>query len=309
MQLVKKLLKVLGISILGYMLFISFIGTLHLNTVIKDLSDIVESDRQDNFDNNNQSIKNDLELTTQIQDLARNTNKFKNEIEKENFIDSLKLDSEIKQIKNQIKEVDKQKIINGSVFVRGIEGLGSGTVIKKTEEAMYILTCHHVVEDVIEFNEKGYELGASIGYSKTDTLNKVAGIMAYGAEIIKYDEEKDLALLKVFFIDDELVEIKIAEEEPQKGDIVYSVGNPLGLLRTISKGILSNKIEGLYISDNTITFGNSGGGLYNNKGELIGVPSQVQIYGYTESMPVPESSLGQSRDLQTIKDFLKGVEY
>jgi S1-C subfamily serine protease len=85
-------------------------------------------------------------------------------------------------------------------------------------------------------------------------------------------------------------------------------------MRTVSKGILANKIVGFYLTDSTTTFGNSGGGLYNKKGELIGIPSNV--LGYAGGLDkegkvtfVPESSLGLSRDLPTIKAFLEGVEY
>jgi serine protease Do len=131
------------------------------------------------------------------------------------------------------------------------------------------------------------------------------GVVVYGAEIIKIDEENDLALLKTFMVDDELEVAKIATTEPQKGDIVYSVGSPLGILRTVSQGILSNKVEGFYLSDNTTTFGNSGGGLYNTNGELIGVPAQVMGYG-SEELFAPESSLGMSINLPRIRLFLDG---
>jgi S1-C subfamily serine protease len=205
--------------------------------------------------------------------------------------------------------IDTQKLINGSVFVRGIRGLGTGTVIKKSENRMYILTCYHVVEDIIEVNQMGLDIGATIGYSKNeDESNEIIGMITYKANILKYDKEVDLALLEVKTVDDTLEEIPIADKEPQKGDIVYSVGNPKGLLRTISKGILSNKLEGFYFSDNTTTYGNSGGGLFNSNGELIGVPSNVMGYEVGKDMFVPESSLGLSRDLYTIKSFLRGLD-
>jgi len=210
--------------------------------------------------------------------------------------------------------IDLQKILNSSVIVQGIGGMGSGTLIKATKENMYILTCHHVVDMVIIFQEILGESQAKVGYLRTDQYGETIGSTFYKAEVIKYDEEVDLALLKVRIIDNNLKVVPISKKEPQKGDTVYSVGNPLGMMRTLSKGILANKEEGFYMCDNTTTYGNSGGGLFNDKGELIGVPSNVT--GYYAGLDkdeketfVPESGLGFSRNLKTIKEFLTGVEY
>jgi S1-C subfamily serine protease len=236
-----------------------------------------------------QSTINDLSLSSDLTELARSTLK----------------------IAESIKEVDYNKIIRGDVLVMGIFGSGAGTVIKKTENTMYVLTCYHVVDDIIKLNEGGLKVNAIVGYSlgETGDIDNLKSFVSFSAEVIKSDEENDLALLKVNYSDPNLSEIKIAEQEPQKGDTVYSVGSPLGLLRNVSKGILANKIEGFFVCENVTTFGNSGGGLYNKDGDLIGVPSNVM--GYKGGLDkdgkdtfIPESSLGLSRDLKTIKNFL-----
>lgn len=214
---------------------------------------------------------------------------------------------------DSFKKTDSQLLLKSSVFVRDYTSSGAGTVIKKTENKMYILTCYHVVNNVIFLNEIGLALKVTVGYSKTDKYNYIAGLMIYGAKVIKFDKNRDLALLEVNIVDKELEARPIAKNEPEKGDTIYSVGNPLGTLRTISKGILANKEKGFYLTDNTITFGNSGGGLFNNKGELIGVPSKVMAYVFENKdgteLISPESGLGLSIDLKTIKEFLKGVIY
>lgn len=216
----------------------------------------------------------------------------------------------INLMEQQIKEPDLEYLLSGVVAVFGLESQGSGVVIKKTNNKMYILTCNHVIDDIMEFNKKSFvNLGAIVGYIKFDKNYKEVGNILYGAEIIKTDKENDLALLRVDIIDEYLNDINIAEKEPEKGDVVYSVGNPFGLFRTVSKGILSNKIDRGYLSDNTETFGNSGGGLFNKKGELIGITYQVFTYGMSDIMPIAESSLGCSVRLDIIKEFLKGVEY
>ena len=63
------------------------------------------------------------------------------------------------------------------------------------------------------------------------------------------------------------------------GDPVFAVGNPLGLERTVTQGIVSNRsrdIEGQIFlqTDAAINPGNSGGPLFNQRGEVIGVTSR-----------------------------------
>jgi S1-C subfamily serine protease len=227
----------------------------------------------------NNLLDNDIELTKEIQEINRNIQ----------------------------KEPNIKQLLNSSVFVKSEFGLGAGTVIKKTETEMYVLTCYHVVAEIIEMNKKGYNTKPSVGYTKIDNLNRIAGMVVYGAKIIKYDEDNDLALLKINVIDDNLEVVSIAEIYPEQGETIYSVGNPLGFLRTISKGILSRITEKFYISDNTTTYGNSGGGLFNKDGELIGIPVQLGYIYNLEGSLSPETSLGKSVKLSIIKDFLEGA--
>jgi hypothetical protein len=95
------------------------------------------------------------------------------------------------------------------------------------------------------------------------------------AAILYFDESKDIALLKAF------VKAAIAEPEIAKdisvGDNVYALGTPKGLGWTISNGIVSGIRErgGLDVVQTTapISPGSSGGGLFNDAGELIGMTS------------------------------------
>ena len=244
-----------------------------------------------------------LALQGEIETLQQQSyNSFKNDLFLSNEI--------IELVRNSVKEVDYKHILKTDVLVMSIFGSGAGTVVKKTDNEMYVLTCYHVVEEIVNANNQGTKMNAVVGYTLDDTGDSedLKSFVSFSAFVVKYDVENDLALLKINYSDPNLEVAKLAEVEPQQGDVVYSVGSPLGLLRNVSKGILANKLVGFYISDNTTTFGNSGGGLYNKDGELIGVPSNV--LGYKVGLEfVPESSLGLSRDLPTIKAFLEGVEY
>ena len=113
-------------------------------------------------------------------------------------------------------------------------------------------------------------------------------------KIIALNPFVDLALLK---IDGEGDKFKYAylgrTEELEAGQEVFAIGNPLGLTRTVSQGIVSTKnrnFQGrLYIQTTTaINPGNSGGPLFNLKGEVIGVTSMGYIYlgGLNFAIPV-----------------------
>lgn len=211
----------------------------------------------------------------------------------------------IQQINIQISAPNIDELLQTSVLVGTFFGEGSGTVIKKEDNKTYILTCYHVID--IGTSESSLQNTPTVARFIIDEHGKLKGQLMYAAEIVKIDEMNDLALLMIFYNDDEMRVSPIAKQHPKKGDEIYSVGNPLGYVGTVSKAILSNIIEGFYITDGTITFGNSGGGLYNKEFELIGVPSRVPAYPIGQKDMVPESGLGNSIDLYTIREFLKGT--
>jgi S1-C subfamily serine protease len=311
--MIKKILKVFATSLVIGMLIANTYIIVKFASLTREMFNEIQQQIDDLYESDNNQINNDVTLTGQIQDATRNIDKALTE-ETKKVNEAV---NEVKIVTANLVEPDFNKLLKGNVFVRGFMGQGAGTIIKKTNDHMYILTCNHVVDDIVAINKAGFKMAATIGYSKQDKADSIQGMIVYGAEIIKYDEENDLALLRTSMVDNELVEIQLANAEPNKGDAVYSIGNPLGLLRTISKGILCNKLDGFYYSDNTTTYGNSGGSLFNREGKLIGVPSNVLGYAVAkrlqfkiindENKMIPETSLGLSINLTRIKEFLKGV--
>lgn len=295
--------RILGIGaiIICLVLIIHSIGGIFIMENIKNLNLVNQILSKEIL-----TLKNDL---TKITFLTNDYSQQIDEFAMRTHLNVKELERQTQIIQENIREVDYRKILNGSVVVTCLTSEGSGTVIKKVESGFYVLTCYHVVNGAAKLNEViGLNIGVSVGYPKYDKNNKIIGKVIYGAKIIKVDEPNDLALLKVEVIDTVLNEIKIANNYPKQGDNVYSVGNPLGLIRTVSKGILANYDNDYYVFDGTITFGNSGGGLYNKDGELIGVPTAVLMYG--ESIEAaPESGLGMAINLIMIKKFLKGIEW
>jgi serine protease Do len=143
-------------------------------------------------------------------------------------------------------------------------GAGSGVILSSDG---YILTCAHVVD------------GAD-----TITVTTSDGT-EYDAEIVGSDTADDIAVLKIDATD--LTAAVIGDsDEAQVGETVYADGNPGGTLSgTITEGIISALNREITVetdSGGTITLdviqtsaavspGNSGGGLFNDQGELIGI--------------------------------------
>ena len=139
---------------------------------------------------------------------------------------------------------------------------GSGVIIS---EDGYILTNHHVGGDPTIVDMVAYIYGDSTEYSAT---------------LIASDSHNDIALIKINASD--LKPVRFGNSETVKvGDRAAAVGNPGGVNPdTFSEGIISNILNDspyeIYAPDCfqmtvSITGGNSGGGLFNYRGELIGL--------------------------------------
>ena len=162
------------------------------------------------------------------------------------------------------------------VLIFSEENMGSGVLIS---ERGYVLTNWHVVKDRKEF----YILTLAEGGFDENKRK---------AEVIKFNETSDLALLKLTTIPKDLKPIKISKVIPKVGDSVHAVGHPHGETWSYAKGYISahreeyswkNKnvdFEGdVYQMQTPINPGNSGGPLVNDFGNLIGLNTFVSTEG------------------------------
>jgi serine protease Do len=86
------------------------------------------------------------------------------------------------------------------------------------------------------------------------------------------------------------------DDDFKEGDSVFAIGNPLGLERSVSEGIISTKnrnFEGIVYIQTTaqINPGNSGGPLFNRKGEVVGVTNMKLTFGEGLGFAIPISYL------------------
>jgi S1-C subfamily serine protease len=151
------------------------------------------------------------------------------------------------------------------------QALGSGFVLDK---AGHIVTAYHVIEggDQIE-----------VSFSNQDTLE---------AKLVGSDPSTDLAVVRVETSSRGLTPLQLGDSDAVRvGDPVVAIGNPFGLDRTATAGIVSavqertitapngSPIDHVIQTDAPINRGNSGGPLLSAAGEVIGVNSQISTGG------------------------------
>lgn len=91
-------------------------------------------------------------------------------------------------------------------------------------------------------------------------------------EIVAYDEEEDYILFKISNTSNQRFKpVSIAKSTPRIGEECFAIGNPRGRVQTLSKGIVSNFTSNRIQTTAQITFGSSGGALFNERGEAIGI--------------------------------------
>ena len=141
-------------------------------------------------------------------------------------------------------------------------GQGSGVIVSPDG---YILTNHHVVD------------GA------TEVSVTLADRREMKAKVVGSDSKADLALLKVEANDLPVLPLGDSSRTTV-GDVVLAVGNPFGIGKTVTMGIVSatgrgnlgiEDYEDFIQTDAAINPGNSGGALVNTRGELIGINTAI----------------------------------
>lgn len=147
-----------------------------------------------------------------------------------------------------------------SIQSRGRRSYSGGTGVILTQDG-YILTNAHVIEGSL-----GVEVQLWNNHS-------------YEAELVGYDFAEDLAVLKIDA--ERLVPARFGDSELLRpGDAVAAVGDPLGYSGSISEGIISGldrdmEVDGVTMdliqTSAPINFGNSGGALLNDRGQVIGI--------------------------------------
>lgn len=171
--------------------------------------------------------------------------------------------SKLSEVEERIKKINVKsadfsaiipEIIRSVVSIRADNQIGSGVIVNSKG---YVVTNLHVV-----------------GISDSISLRFANGAVAF-ANVVNFDQEKDLALLKI----ESEKTYKSLEFSPRvnTGEKVIAIGSPGGLDFTVTEGIVSNNERmgsngAMYIQiDVPINPGNSGGPLINLAGNIVGI--------------------------------------
>ena len=179
---------------------------------------------------------------------------------------------------------------------------GSGVVIEKE----YVLTNYHVIEDASS-------LKISVGGDDSNL---------YEAQVAAQDPDKDLAVLYVPGLPLQPVELGDSDQLVV-GDWAINIGNAIGFTGTVTAGIISaldREIEGdtqttdrfgrkstvvntMIQTDAAINSGNSGGGMFNTAGQLVGIPT-LKYSGSRYSTGASVESIGMCIPINEAKPLI-----
>jgi putative serine protease PepD len=173
--------------------------------------------------------------------------------------------------------------------------LGSGFVLDK---AGHIVTNYHVVQGADQIR---------VSFSNRDTV---------GAQLVGSDPSTDLAVVQVETGAKALTPLALGDsDQVQVGDQVVAIGNPFGLARTATAGIVSAlqrlitspdprfTIDHVIQTDAPINHGNSGGPLLNARGEVIGVNTRIRTDGVSSG----NVGIGFAVPSNTVKDVVAQI--
>ncbi len=184
-------------------------------------------------------------------------------------------------------------------------GAGSGFIIAKQNNKLYIATNNHVVEGASSLK---------VGFADNTSAD---------AELVGTDKDSDLAVISVkadSISKETASKIKIAvlgsSDDLKVGQTVIAIGNALGYGQSVTTGVISAKDREVTFTDGSMILlqtdaainpGNSGGVLINTKGEVIGInnakleDTSVEGMGYAIPMSSAKSLLTDIMNAKTIK--------
>jgi S1-C subfamily serine protease len=176
------------------------------------------------------------------------------------------------------------------------QSLGSGFIVDRTG---HIITNYHVIQGATK---------VQVSFTGQDQLP---------ATVVGKDPTTDTAVLKIDAHARALTPLPLGDSDAVRvGDSVYAIGNPFGLTRTLTSGLVSAvgrqifspnglPVERAIQTDAAINHGNSGGPLLDNQGRVIGVTSQIQTG--TNDSTSGNVGIGFAIPINTVRDVASQI--
>ncbi|MEI7889852.1 MAG: trypsin-like peptidase domain-containing protein, partial [Actinomycetes bacterium] len=172
-----------------------------------------------------------------------------------------------------------------AILVAGLSGSASGattasTVYRSASPSVVIVGTKVAFGSGFAFGRPGYFLtNAHVVGDASEVLIKTTDGKTVRATVLKVNRTRDVALLHASALSS-LTLLRPPTSPPETGDDAYAIGSPEGQESTLTQGIVSkaerNFNDQLWIqTDVAINHGNSGGPLLNDKGQVIGINTQV----------------------------------
>jgi putative serine protease PepD len=187
------------------------------------------------------------------------------------------------------------------ITARGAGSSGTGTGFVVASNGL-IVTNQHVID------------GAS------DITVKLGDGGERRATLVGQDRSSDIALLRIDTDGRKLTPLKLADSSKvQIGDASFAIGNPFGLDRTLTTGVISAterniqapdgySISGVLQTDAALNPGNSGGPLLNDRGEVIGVNSQIESSSGDGASQGANTGVGFAVPSNTVRKVIDALE-
>jgi serine protease Do len=172
------------------------------------------------------------------------------------------------------EDLKQLKVDSQTGEVQAFVGLGSGTIVNSNG---YIITNRHVV--MVSDDRTGAVTIASAAYVTLSDKRE------FKAQVLGVDEKTDIAVLKIN--EKNLPFARFADSDKCRvGDVVFAIGNPLGVGMTVTSGIVSGlsrsdtgvglAYQDFIQTDAAINAGNSGGPLIDYEGRIIGMNTMIR---------------------------------
>lgn len=220
---------------------------------------------------------------------------------------------EYTKIENTITEVYAEAsrgcvgiVASDSTTSSGATGSGVIYSYDSEKDLYYVITNAHVVEDMpkcnIFFGNGRYNSAEVVGY---DSKNDVA-VITFQLDLLNKSLKDTIYVHDIYnYKDNDLVVV---------GQTTLAIGCPLGLsnFNILTTGVVSSVSEFQISTDAALNPGNSGGGLFNLEGRLIGINTEKEVWtqskddnGNTETLPV--EGRGYAITLNVIKECINDI--